>query len=56
MLARMFDKRCEGYEAAGYTILTPASALPGWPCDVPLPIDPVWKKDYAAVAHRRQKK
>ena len=52
MLSRMFDKRCEGYEAVGYTILTPASALPGWPCDVPLPIDPVWKKDYAASVRR----
>ena len=31
MLARMFDKRCAGYEAVGYTILLPASALPGWP-------------------------
>ena len=31
MLARMFDRRCRGYEAAGYTILLPASALPGWP-------------------------
>lgn len=29
MLSRMFDKRCVGYEAVGYTILLPASALPG---------------------------
>ncbi len=28
MLSRMFDKRCAGYEAIGYTILLPASALP----------------------------
>jgi very-short-patch-repair endonuclease len=52
MLARMFDKRCAGYEAVGYTILLPASALPGWPDEVPLPIDPVWKKDYAASVRR----
>ena len=52
MLSRMFDKRCAGYEAVGYTILLPASALPGWPIDVPLPIDPFWKKDYAASVHR----
>ena len=52
MLARMFDKRCAGYEAVGYTILLPASALPGWPTDVPLPIDPAWKKDYAASVRR----
>ncbi len=37
MLARMFDRRCRGYEAVGYTILLPASAVPGWPADVVLP-------------------
>lgn len=52
MLARMFDKRCVGYEAVGYTILLPASALPGWPQEVPLPIDPQWKQDYAASVKR----
>lgn len=52
MLSRMFDKRCAGYEAVGYTILLPASALPGWPNEVPLPVDPVWKKDYAASVRR----
>ena len=52
MLSRMFDKRCAGYEAVGYTILLPASALPGWPPEVPLPIDPVWKQDYAASVRR----
>lgn len=31
MLARMFDRRCRGYEAVGYKILLPASAVPGWP-------------------------
>jgi superfamily II DNA or RNA helicase/very-short-patch-repair endonuclease len=52
MLARMFDKRCAGYEAVGYTILLPASALPGWPQEVPLPVDPQWKSDYAASVRR----
>lgn len=52
MLSRMFDKRCAGYEAVGYTILLPASALPGWPTEVPLPLDPAWKKDYAASVRR----
>lgn len=52
MLSRMFDKRCAGYEAVGYTILLPASALPGWPIEVPLPIDPEWKRDYAASVRR----
>ena len=52
MLARMFDKRCRGYEAVGYTILLPGSALPGWPAEVPLPVDPEWKRDYAASVRR----
>jgi len=52
MLSRMFDKRCAGYDAVGYTILLPASALPGWPQDVPLPVDPQWKQDYAASVRR----
>ena len=47
MLARMFDRRCKGYESIGYTILLPASAVPGWPADVPLPTEPQWKNDYA---------
>jgi superfamily II DNA or RNA helicase/very-short-patch-repair endonuclease len=52
MLARMFDRRCRGYEAVGYTILLPASAVPGWPADVPLPVDPQWKSEYAASVRR----
>ena len=52
MLARMFDRRCRGYEAVGYTIVVPASAVPGWPADVPLPAGPAWKHDYAASVRR----
>ena len=52
MLARMFDRRCKGYEAIGYTLLLPASAVPGWPPEVPLPVDPEWKRDYAASVQR----
>ena len=52
MLARMFDRRCRGYEAVGYTIVVPASAIPGWPADVTLPADPLWKRDYAASVVR----
>ncbi|MBN2595140.1 MAG: DEAD/DEAH box helicase family protein [Sedimentisphaerales bacterium] len=52
MLSRMFDRRCRGYEAVGYSILLPASAVPGWPPDVPLPVDPKWKNDYAASVRR----
>ena len=52
MLARMFDRRCRAYEAVGYTILLPASVVPGWPADVPLPIDPAWKQNFAASVRR----
>jgi hypothetical protein len=52
MLSRMFDRRCRGYEALGYSIRLPASAIPGWPADVPLPVDPEWKRDYAASVRR----
>jgi len=52
MLSRMFDRRCSGYEAVGYTILLPASAIPGWPADVVLPSDPAWKRDYSGSVRR----
>jgi very-short-patch-repair endonuclease len=52
MLARMFDRRCRGYEAIGYTILLPASAVPGWPADIVLPSDPAWKRDYSGSVRR----
>jgi hypothetical protein len=52
MLARMFDRRCKGYETVGYTIQLPASAVPGWPADVALPIDVKWKNQYAASVRR----
>jgi superfamily II DNA or RNA helicase/very-short-patch-repair endonuclease len=52
MLARMFDRRGSGYEAIGYKLQLPASAVPGWPADVPLPINPEWKSQYAASVRR----
>jgi superfamily II DNA or RNA helicase/very-short-patch-repair endonuclease len=52
MLARMFDRRCRGYEAIGYTVVLPASAVPGWPADAVLPADPAWKRDYAGSVRR----
>jgi superfamily II DNA or RNA helicase len=52
MLARMFDRRCRGYEAVGYTLVVPASAAPGWPQEVPLPAEPGWKRDYSASVRR----
>lgn len=52
MLSRMFDRRCRGYEAVGYSISLPASAVPGWPADVLLPSEPEWKRDYAATVRR----
>jgi hypothetical protein len=52
MLSRMFERRCAGYEAIGYSITLPASAIPGWPVDVPLPSEPSWKNTYAASVRR----
>lgn len=52
MLARMFDRRCRGYESLGYTVVLAASAIPGWPADVALPSDPVWKRDYSGSVRR----
>ncbi|MEM9660149.1 MAG: DUF559 domain-containing protein, partial [Planctomycetota bacterium] len=52
MLSRMFDRRCHGYEAVGYTVLLPGSAVPNWPIEAPLPVDPQWKNDYAATVRR----
>lgn len=52
MLARMFERRCRGYEAIGYTVRLPASAVPGWPAEVILPADPGWKQNYSASVRR----
>ncbi len=52
MLARMFDRRCRAFESTGYRIHLPASAAPGWPAEVELPVDPAWKRDYAASVQR----
>ncbi len=51
-LARMFDRRCRGYQTVGYRIVVPASAVPGWPAGVPLPADPRWKSDYSGSVRR----
>ncbi|NOQ45431.1 MAG: restriction endonuclease subunit R, partial [Desulfobulbaceae bacterium] len=52
MLARMFDRRCQGYETIGYTVQLPASGIPGWPAEVALPTDPLWKQNYTASLRR----
>jgi very-short-patch-repair endonuclease len=52
MLARMFDRRCRGYEAVGYQIFLPGSAVPCWPVEVLLPVDTRWKSEYAASVRR----
>ena len=52
VLARMFDRRCAAYESIGYRVELPASAVPGWPQDVPLPVDPQWKRDYSGSVRR----
>ena len=59
MLARMFDRRCRGYEAVGYTIVLPASAIPGWPADVTLPVgsglEARLRRQRAAARSRRRR-
>src|SRR5260370_21381471 len=52
VVAGFLDRRCRGYEALGYKWMLPVSALPGWPVEVPLPIDPLWKQDYAGSVRR----
>lgn len=52
MLERMFNRRCKTYEAIGYKILLPASAISGWPSTVILPVEPKWKADYSATINR----
>ena len=39
-------------QGSRFTVLLPASALPGWPVEVPLPIAPEWKQNYAASVRR----
>jgi hypothetical protein len=34
-----------------YTIQLPGSAMPGWPAEVPLPADPLWMSQFAALKH-----
>jgi hypothetical protein len=52
MLARMFDRRCRGYEAIGYRLVLPLSATPGWPAEVAVPVEPTWQETYAASVRR----
>ncbi|MCY3821222.1 MAG: DEAD/DEAH box helicase family protein [Gammaproteobacteria bacterium] len=46
MLSRMFERRCRAYEAQGYTVEIPASAVPGWPASVELPAHDLWKQRF----------
>ncbi|MDT8390319.1 MAG: DEAD/DEAH box helicase family protein [Lentisphaeria bacterium] len=52
MLEKMFTRRCQTYRRQGYALMVPASAIPGWPTDVPLPIDEKWKETYSASVQR----
>ena len=51
-LARMFDRRVEAYDAIGYAVRMPVTAVAGWPDGVPVPLDPAWSETYAASARR----
>ena len=52
MLDRMFQRRSNAYESVGYKIIQPASAYPGWPTDIVLPVEPLWKNDYGSTIRR----
>jgi superfamily II DNA or RNA helicase/very-short-patch-repair endonuclease len=52
LLARMFDRRCRGYEAIGYRLVMPLSATPGWPAEVAVPVEPAWQETYSASVRR----
>ena len=52
MLARMFDRRCRGYETIGYRLVMPLSATLGWPAEVAVPVEPAWQETYAASVRR----
>lgn len=51
-LARMFDKRVEAYDAIGYAVRMPVTAVAGWPDGVAVPIEPEWSETYAASVRR----
>ena len=51
-LARMFDKRVEAYDAIGYAVRMPVTAVAGRPDGVAVPLDPAWSETYAASARR----
>ena len=36
-----------------HTVQVPGSAVAAWPAEAPLPVDPEWKRDYAASVRRR---
>lgn len=52
MLERMFQRRIKAYESVGYTIIQPASAYSGWPVDIILPSEPLWKNNYGGSIRR----
>jgi hypothetical protein len=48
----MFQRRSSAYESVGYKIIQPASAYPGWPSNVVLPVESLWKNDYGGTIRR----
>ena len=52
MLARMFDRRCRGYEALGYTIRPSGQRNSGLARRRPVACRSDWKRDYAASVRR----
>ena len=42
----------EAYDAIGYAVRMPVTAVAGWPDGVAVPLDPAWSETYAASARR----
>ncbi len=50
--AKMFEKRCRGYQDIGYSVSLPLGASCGWPPEVRLPVTPEWNERYSESVRR----
>ena len=49
---KMFEKRRNGYQAIGYTMMVPLGVTEGWPAEVRLPVEPKWKERFSDSVRR----
>ena len=52
LFRRMFNRRCRGYKALGYSIELPPDSAAGWPVGVPLPVEAGWRESHAESIRR----